>query len=655
METILITVAVAAALAPLLLAWARGRSLPVKATAFVVWAIAVGGTGFVASSDRRQQKTPARLVTNRPVQVLTNGYVGSASCQACHPHEHDTWNDSYHRKMTRLATPESVLGDFNGVQVEQAGHRITLQRRGEQFWAEIAAPAGRKGDGPPRRVQRQIVMTTGSHNMQVYWYDSGANRKLGLLPFVYLLDDQRWVLGGATFLQPTGSYATAPVGNWNNNCIKCHVTHGQWRPRKNGIWATRAAEFGITCEACHGPGKLHVQANQDPIRRYQYHLSGEEDPTVANPGRMVKNLSSHVCGQCHGISEFADRRKLNHWREHGFPYRPGKDLHTTRYFIQRDGKPKPEMIEKLTKKPEYLDGTFWSDGMVRVSGREYNGLIETPCHQGGELSCLSCHTLHHEQDDPRTRKEWANDQLTVGMEGNQACTQCHQELEDQQSLTQHTYHQAGSEGSQCYNCHMPHTTYGLLKAIRSHKIDSPSVQTSLTTGRPNACNLCHLDKTLKWTAGHLSDRYGIDGPELTGDQDNIAASLLWLLKGDAGQRALVAWSMGWKPAQQVSGSTWLAPYLQDLLQDPYDAVRYIAYRSLRTLPGYQDLKYDYIGSSENREAEVAVAGEIWNGRDRADDKTFTPAMLLDKTGNLLEAEVQRLLEQRNQRALYLQE
>ena len=654
METILTTAAVAAALAPLMVAGSWGRSLPVKVTVFAGWVIVVSAVGIFASNAPRRESISARLVTNRPVQVPTDGYAGSASCRACHPHQHDTWQDSYHPKMTQVATPESVIGDFNDVQLDQAGHRIRLQRRGDEFWAEMDAPVSKKG-GSLRRVERQIVMTTGSHHMQVYWYDSGINRKLGLLPFVYLRDDQRWVLGGATFLQPRGSYAAAPPGNWNQNCIKCHVTHGQWRPRKNGPWATRAVEFGISCEACHGPGKLHVEQNQNPLRRYEYHLGDKDDPTVVHPRRLVTDLSSQVCGQCHGISEFDDPKKRAHWREHGFLYRPGNDLNKTRHVIQRDGKPKPGMIEMLTRKPEYLDGSFWSDGMVRVSGREYNGLIESPCHQRGELSCLSCHTMHQKQDDPRPRKEWANDQLTLGMEGNQACTQCHQELEDQQSLAQHTYHQAGSEGSQCYNCHMPHTTYGLLKAIRSHKIDNPSVQASLATGRPNACNLCHLDKTLKWTAGHLSDWYGIDEPELTEDQEDIAASLLWLLKGDAGQRAVVSWSMGWKPAQQISGSTWLAPYLRDLLHDPYDVVRYIAYRSLRTLPGHRDLKYDFMGSTEKREDGVVAATEIWRTRDRRDDNTFTPAMLLDKTGNLLEAEVHRLLEQRNQRALYLQE
>ena len=91
---------------------------------------------------------------------------------------------------------------------------------------------------------------------------------------------------------------------------------------------------------------------------------------------------------------------------------------------------------------------------------------------------------------------------------------------------------------------MPHTTYGLLKAMRSHTIDSPTVQASLATGRPNACNACHLDKTLAWSAKYLNQWHGIEEPQLDKDQQTIAASALWALKGDAGQRALMAWSMG---------------------------------------------------------------------------------------------------------------
>ena len=52
-------------------------------------------------------------------------------------------------------------------------------------------------------------------------------------------------------------------------------------------------------------------------------------------------------------------------------------------FISKHGHPHPGK--------EWLKDRFWSDGMVRVTGREYNGLLDTACIQKGKMSCLSCH------------------------------------------------------------------------------------------------------------------------------------------------------------------------------------------------------------------------------------------------------------------------
>ena len=197
--------------------------------------------------------------------------------------------------------------------------------------------------------------------------------------------------------------------------------------------------------------------------------------------------------------------------------------------------------------------------------------------------------MHVTADEDRPIGEWADDQLAPRAGGDEACLQCHGAGSGSRRTlaADHTRHRAGSAGSACYNCHMPYTTYGLLKTIRSHQISNPSVQATLQTGRPNACNLCHLDKTLAWTADYLERWYGTTPPPLGDDERSVAASLLWLLKGDAGQRAIVAQSMGWAAAQQASGTGWLTPYLALTARDAYDAVRYIAARSQRTLPPFR--------------------------------------------------------------------
>jgi hypothetical protein len=255
---------------------------------------------------------------------------------------------------------------------------------------------------------------------------------------------------------------------------------------------------------------------------------------------VVARPSSQICGQCHGIHVQPDLPTVSDWNQNGYAYRPGDELERTRIVVQRDKKLEMFHLEQLSPDPRRMDMLFWSDGMVRVSGREYNGLIRTPCFTHGDekrptMSCLSCHQMHQGRDDPRPLQEWTDDQLKPDMRTNAACVQCHDKNFDTDAkLTAHTHHEPDSSGSLCYNCHMPYTTYGLLKAIRSHTVDSPTVQATLATGRPNACNQCHLDKTFAWAAKSLEKHYGIEPPRLSEQQKTIAASVLLGAQGRRG-------------------------------------------------------------------------------------------------------------------------
>ena len=626
--------------------------------AVAVWAVAVSvGWAWVSY---RPPVASEEDVTERPIQVDGDGYVTSDTCRTCHPHEYSSWHSSYHRTMTQIATPETVIGDFDDVEITLAGSRYRLERRGDEFWLDMEDL-----DAPleyQRRIERPIVMTTGSHHMQAYWYATGQGRKLGLMPFIYLRDEARWIPRLAAFLTPQSMGQTSETGRWNTTCIKCHTTHGKPRVESIDEMDSVVAQFGIACEACHGPAEQHIRVNHDPLRRYQYHFAERHDPTIVNPARLSALRASQICGQCHGIHEFYSDEDVDRWRIHGFRYRPGDDLARTQFTIQKEKLHLPRAQEAIEADPSYVRGRFWSDGMVRVSGREYNGLIESPCFKHGDsergiLSCLSCHDMHNRpaQEDRRPLSEWSKDQLGLHREGNQACTQCHDGFDTPEQVAAHTHHKPESSGSLCYNCHMPHTTYGLLKAIRSHQVDSPSVQASLETGRPNACNQCHLDKTLAWTSEYLESRYAIPRPVLSLEERLTAASVLWALRGDAGQRALAAWTMGWEAADEVSGTSWIAPYLAQLLLDPYDAVRFIAGRSLRRLPRYRDFEYDFMAPASHRGEAHRRALEIWIGKGGAADHPTPDPVLMDPAGRLRMAAFNGLLLHRDDRPLTLQE
>ena len=66
----------------------------------------------------------------------------------------------------------------------------------------------------------------------------------------------------------------------------------------------------------------------------------------------------------------------------------------------------------------FFTDRFWDDGMVRVTGRELNGVMASPCSKGGDFSCLSCHAMHPEKTDAASIAAWRDHQMKPGMRGN---------------------------------------------------------------------------------------------------------------------------------------------------------------------------------------------------------------------------------------------
>jgi hypothetical protein len=189
------------------------------------------------------------------------------------------------------------------------------------------------------------------------------------------------------------------------------------------------------------------------------------------------------------------------------------------------------------------------------------------------------------------------------MRTNAACYGCHESYRTR--LAEHTHHAADSTGSLCYNCHMPHQVYSLLSTHRSHRIAVPRVRDSLGTGKPHACNLCHLDKSLGWTQDNLVKWYGTRPEPLGADDRTIASSVLHLTQSDARTRAIVAGAFGWPDAQQAGGRDWPALLLTRALADErYEAVRYLEHRALRSLYGSAANDYNYQGTSAEGAAQL---------------------------------------------------
>ncbi|MBX3223474.1 MAG: hypothetical protein KF795_23375 [Labilithrix sp.] len=576
---------------------------------------------LVTSASAALFRVGARAAVSAPAGApgpgTALGYVSSSACLGCHPGEHASFGRTFHRTMTQLASPETVSAPLDGRPLDLDGRTVRLERRGAEVWATLPDPDRViAGDPSPSDVTRRVVLTTGSHREQAYWVAGERRGDLRLVPFVWLVKDAAFVPRREAFLTPPGE--PLPPVRWASSCIACHAVAGEPRhDLERDTFDTRAAELGVSCEACHGPGAAHVERHRDPVARYTQRASDAPDPSIVHPGRLSPALSAAVCGQCHA---YAFPRDEAGWWTDGYSrtFRAGDALDASRTLIA------PSTMED--RAAPVIDAPasaiFWPDGAVRVGGREYNGLVASPCHERGtgerKLTCLSCHAMHRGEPAGQIDPERA---------GDRGCTTCHAGARD----AGHSHHAAGSSGSACVSCHMPKTSYALLSAVRSHRIDSPSVASTLATGRPNACNLCHLDRTLAWSARWLSEWYGAPAPSVPDERARTASGVHDGLAGDAGVRALVADALGSPEALAASGGGFQAALLDEMRRDPYAAVGFIATRSLRAVT-----------------ASATAGARARTPEERA-------ALALDAGGRLDPERVRALLAARDGRAITIAE
>jgi predicted CXXCH cytochrome family protein len=588
----------------------------------------------ISSNDRRESAT-------------------SESCFKCHEEHYASWHRTYHRTMTREATPENVKGDFNDATFMYQGVASRLTREGDTFYMETLDQAGGARAGAAQSLSKlplrryKVDRLVGSHWFQECMFKDDRGR-YWRLPLSYHIVEKRWIHTNGAFLAPDTDDFWSKSTVWNESCVFCHNTKPvkgpltqPWGARRWIGYQTEVAELGIACEACHGPGQEHIRVNQNPARRYAIQRAGAGDPTIVNPRRLSVARADDICGHCHG----ALAPKAETWDAVTVadPFNAGEDLRRFNDFFWSEAeqavyyeRKRPDPNKPL--KPEPLDGRFWGDGTPLTTALEYNGMALSACYQTGhgKLSCRSCHSMH--DSDP-------NFLVARGMETNEACYQCHAEY--RQKLAAHTHHTEGSAGSLCYNCHMPYQVYSLLTTHRSHRIERLRIKDSLGTGKPHACNLCHLDKSLGWTQDRLVEWYGKTPEALPAEERKYASALLHLCRSDARTRVVVAGAFSWPAAQAASGTDWAGPVLARLLEhERFPAVRYLAHRGLRSMYGSDVVDYDYLARPTERSSQIKRMRQRLERRCQPVASNY-PYLPLDEAGRSADTILELLLQKRN--------
>ena len=413
----------------------------------------------------------------------TAQFVGGASCIECHQDQYDLFVGSHHDLAMDVANEETVLAKFDGTKIEHFGITSTVFRDGERFMVNTQGPDGQMQDF-------EVTMVFGCDPLQQYMVelkparDADGHGQYQVLRLSWDVAKQQWF-----YLSPPDVYEqihpddplhwTSVTQRWNSNCASCHSTD----LKKNfdtlsGKYNTTFVDIDVNCEACHGPGSLHVEIAQN--RRFFW--DANHGLGLTTKLKDSSNLPQiEACAPCH-----SRRTQIA----------PG-NLEGQRY-------------DELFSCQLLSNRIYHDDGQIRDEDYVYGSFIQSKMYHRG-IKCTDCH-------DPHSTK--------VKFTDNQLCTSCHQHPAGKYDTVAHHRHQAGSKGSLCVECHMPATTYMAVDSRRDHSFRVPRPDLSVKFGTPNACTACHINEAnLPETTQAKLTQY-LDWIEATENGDGAVATEL---------------------------------------------------------------------------------------------------------------------------------
>jgi tetratricopeptide (TPR) repeat protein len=381
-------------------------------------------------------------------------YVGSASCRECHPVEYQRWAQSPHGLAERSLRPEMDRPAFEPSRSFKHGSQTTTVRIQNGEFQIVTL--GFKTNVEPYRVERVI----GQDPIRQFLTPAPGGR-WQVQEVSYAPQSNQWfdVYGEEDRRPGEWGHWTGRGMNWNSRCAECHNTC----LKKNydaatDSYHTTMAERSVSCEACHGSLKAHIDWQQ------KHPHSKQSDSTVASlgPARILD-----TCGSCHSRQ-----------RDLTGEFKPG-DLFFDHYSL--------EILDHARR--------WYPDGQVQDEDYEFASFLSSRMSQAG-VTCLDCHT---------------RDVRKPQLQGNDLCLRCHNGGHLKAPVinpAEHGHHKLNDKGGECVGCHMPVTVYMQRHPRHDHGFIIPDPLLTKELGIPNACNRCHADQTKDWALKYTDEWYG---------------------------------------------------------------------------------------------------------------------------------------------------
>jgi predicted CXXCH cytochrome family protein len=405
----------------------------------------------------------------QPEQTVT--FVGSQKCMDCHKKEYDSWEDSHHDHAMDVANESTVLGNFNDAVFEIHGITSRFYRKDGRFFVYTQGPGG-------QMAEFEITHTFGWYPLQQYLVPFPGGR-LQCLPIAWDVKQEKWYhLNPDAPVDPKDwLYWTNAGQNWNGMCAECHSTNLKKNyDIKSDIYKTTWSDIDVGCEACHGPGSLHVKWAELPdMARPQ---TKNYDLVVKTSGLRSRDLVE-LCAPCHS------RRAIL-----------GDYTHA-----------EPDLLDSVL--PTLLTPErYFPDGQIMDEVYVYGSFTQSKMYHR-DVRCTDCHDVHSAK---------------LIKKGNDLCLQCHRA--DEYDTREHHFHKKKGEqgepiqsadgkllfdvgsGAACVQCHMPGRTYMGVDYRPDHSFRTPRPDLTIDIGTPNGCNRCHTDRTPQWSEEYITKWYG---------------------------------------------------------------------------------------------------------------------------------------------------
>jgi len=430
---------------------------PTKSVPGLAWVLALGLTA-PGCRDRGEIEV---------VAVPEATFVADRECHTCHQSQHQSWLGSHHHLAMQPATPEFVKGNFEDSTFTHHGVTTRFFQRDGSYFVNAEG-----SDGALTDFEVKYVFGVEPLQQLLIEFDRG---RMQCLTVAWDTIGERWFsLYEERFPAEDPMHWTGLQQNWNYMCAECHSTDLRrgWDDTE-AAYDTTWKEISVGCQACHGPGSLHVDwaATADASAVKDDDRKGLAVSLDGNPRTQIES-----CARCHS------RRSLVSDRYHA------GDRFLDHYELQLPNEP-----------------LYHVDGQIRDEVYVYGSFLQSKKVTRG-VRCSDCH-------DPHSARLVA--------EGNALCVRCHSENPPAQFPTivkqpyddvSHHHHPAGGPGTNCVDCHMLERTFMVVDPRRDHSFRIPRPDLSDKLGTPNACTDCHSDRDAAWAAAAIAEWTG--GAEL---------------------------------------------------------------------------------------------------------------------------------------------